>query len=232
MAKLVELESVPTDPRPTLVILEATTTEPEGGNINNFQSSPDSLHITKRKGIKPASTESDDIYGMSLLKQICAEISAKNLSRLVVPIAMITNSHKNTSSINGDRRSVSTRPHRLSPVGNYRISTPKNQNYRDSNPPAAMISPQQMMHCMDSGALDVLTSPLQHNRLHGLVTLGYRAHKETARERAALLATARLRKRSWVGFEDKRPYAYLREEMYVVTGKCPISRTGQSKAAY
>lgn len=217
MAKLAELERPPRDPQPTLVILEAS---PEIGNddhtrTNFLQPSPNSLHIIKRKEPRLSSPESGELYGMALLQQICAEISTSRLSKLVIPIVMIPTIHNSILNANGDRRSVSTRPQQMSSGGLYRISTPS--NHRETPPRITMVTPQQVVHCMDAGALDVLLSPLQPNRLDSLVTLGYRAHKEASRDRAALLATARLRKRSWVGFEDKRPYAYLREEMYVKT---------------
>lgn len=218
MAKLAELEYSPRNPQPTIVILEASPEiENDNGTYTNFlRPSSNSLHINKRKEPRLSLPESGDPYGMALLQQICAEISTTKLSKLVIPIVMIpTLYYNNIYNANGDRRSVSTRPCHLSSGGLNRISTPS--DHSETNIQSAMVTPQQVVHCMDAGALDVLLSPLQPNRLESLVTLGYRAHKEASRDRAALLATARLRKRSWVGFEDKRPYAYLREEMYVET---------------
>lgn len=218
MAKLAELEYPPRNPLPTLVILEASPEiENDNGTCTNFlRPSSNSLHINKRKEPRLSSPESGELYGMALLQQICAEISTSKLSKLVIPIVMIPTIHNNIHNAKGDRRSVSTRPYHMSSAGGLnRISTAS--NHRETNTSSAMVTPQQVMHCMDAGALDVLLSPLQPNRLDSLVTLGYRAHKEASRDRAALIAKARLRKRSWVGFEDKRPYAYLREEMYVET---------------
>lgn len=215
MAKLAVLECPPRNLQPTLVILEASpeTNNDDVTSTNFLRPSSNPLHINKRKEPRLSSPESGELYGMALLQQICAEISASKLSKLVIPIVMIPAIHNSIHNANGDRRSVSTRPQHMSSGGLNRISTPS--NYRETNTPSTMVTPQQVVHCMDAGALDVLLSPLQPNRLESLVTLGYRAHKETSRDRAAVLATARLRKRSWVGFEDKRPYAYLREEMYV-----------------
>lgn len=206
MAKLAVLECPLRNPQPTLVIIEAS---PETDNDNVTSTKflrPSSIHINKRKEPRLSSPEPGELYGMALLQQICAEISTSKLSKLVIPIVMIPAIHNSIHTANGEH---------ISSGGLNRISTPS--NYRETNTPTTMVTPQQVVHCMDAGALDVLLSPLQPNRLESLVTLGYRAHKETSRDRAALLATARLRKRSWVGFEDKRPYAYLREEMYVET---------------
>jgi 3',5'-cyclic-nucleotide phosphodiesterase len=77
----------------------------------------------------------------------------------------------------------------------------------------ASVEPGKWLHCLDAGAMDVLTSPLQHSRVKGLPALAYRAYKETCQERTAFLATKSLRKRSWVGFEERKPFAYLREDM-------------------
>lgn len=219
IAKLAELERPPQNPQPTLVILEASPEiENDNGTSTNFlRPSSYSLRINKRKEPRPSAPESGELYGMALLQQICSEISTSKLSKLVIPIVMIPTIHSSIHNPNGDRRSVSTRPYHMSSGGLNRISSPP--NHRETNIPSTKVAPQQVVHYMDAGALDVLLSPLQPNRLDSLVTLGYRAHKEDSRDRAALLATARLRKRSWVGFEDKRPYAYLREEMYVeITG--------------
>lgn len=216
MAKLAELELPPRNLQPTLVILEASPEiENDNGTSTNFLRPSNSLRINKRKEPRLSSSESDELYGMALLHQICAEISTSKLSKLVIPIVMIPTIHNSIHNADGDRRSVSTRPHYMSSGGQNRIST--SPNHREKNTSSTMVTSEQVVHCIDAGALDVLLSPLQRNRLDSLVTLGYRALKEASRDRAALLATARLRKRSWVGFEDKKPYAYLREEMYAET---------------
>lgn len=66
---------------------------------------------------------------------------------------------------------------------------------------------------LDVGAIDVLTSPLSHERMESLGIHAYRAHKDATKSQTALLEIKRGRKRSWVGYENKEPYSYLREAM-------------------
>jgi 3',5'-cyclic-nucleotide phosphodiesterase len=58
----------------------------------------------------------------------------------------------------------------------------------------------------------------------GLTVHAYRIYKTAKKEQSAFLASAskfiaaaRRRKQSWVGIEDEKPYAYLREAMYLPT---------------
>jgi len=67
--------------------------------------------------------------------------------------------------------------------------------------------------CVDKGAVDVLTSPLQEDRLRGLTVHAYRAHKEMLKDRAKFLAQKKARKQSWLGSTDNKKYGYLREAM-------------------
>ena len=86
----------------------------------------------------------------------------------------------------------------------------------------AATDARRTVKCVDVGAVEVLSSPLQEDRLQGLVTHAYRAHKEALRERAEYIQKKKVRKLSWLGNNDKRPYAYLREKMVseLMTGIC------------
>jgi hypothetical protein len=55
----------------------------------------------------------------------------------------------------------------------------------------------------------------------------YRAHKDASKEQRALLEIKRGRKRSWVGVDDQKPYAYLREAMVsgLMDGICKVGGT-------
>ena len=215
MAKLTELESLHSL-QPTLVILEAgTELDSEDDRTREVpQRLSNSLHVNKRQGLTAASVD-QDVYGLALLQQICAEISSTKFSKLVVPIAMIPMSNNDTNGRNGGRQSQGSRPSHFSLGSLHRMSSPTTSKSRESSNTVASVSTQQMVPCLDAGAVEIVTSPLGRNRVYDLVTHGYRAHKEACKDRAALLATTRLRKRSWVGFDDTKPYAYLREEMYV-----------------
>jgi hypothetical protein len=83
---------------------------------------------------------------------------------------------------------------------------------------------------LDAGAVDVLMSPVSKDSAHGLVIHAYRMHKEVTREEASFLATKRNRKLSWVGTNDAKPYAYLREAMVsnLMSGICNPEAVGDS----
>ncbi|MCJ1470773.1 3',5'-cyclic-nucleotide phosphodiesterase [Pseudocyphellaria aurata] len=212
IAKLTELESIHTNIQPTLVILEASTERDNENERDREVSHPvsNSLHINKRQGFTAVSVD-PDVYGLALLQRICAEIASTTFSKLVVPVAMIS-TNDDTNSSNRDRQSQGRLSH-FSLGSLHRTSGPTTSHSKESNTIGTSVSVQQMVHCLDAGAVEVLTSPLRRSRVYDLVTHGYRAHKEACKDRAALLATTRLRKRSWVGFDDTKPYAYLREEM-------------------
>ena len=86
---------------------------------------------------------------------------------------------------------------------------------------------------LDSGAVDVLSSPLSKERLQSLAVHAYRLQKEAARDEASFLTTKRNRKLSWVGVDDAKPYAYLREAMVsnLMTGICNPETVGDSLEA-
>jgi hypothetical protein len=83
---------------------------------------------------------------------------------------------------------------------------------------------------LDAGAFDVLPSPLSKDRMHGLVVHAYRLQKEHTREEISFLTSKRNRKLSWVGVDDGKPYAYLREAMVsnLMTGICNPETVGDS----
>jgi hypothetical protein len=71
---------------------------------------------------------------------------------------------------------------------------------------------------------------MSKDRMLGLLTQAYRLQKEFAREEASFLTTKRNRKLSWVGVDDTKPYAYLREAMVsgLMTGICNPETVGDS----
>jgi 3',5'-cyclic-nucleotide phosphodiesterase len=66
---------------------------------------------------------------------------------------------------------------------------------------------------LDNGAVDVLTSPMSRDAVQGLAVHAYRIYKEVSASEAAFMAQKRNRKLSWVGVDETKPYAYLREAM-------------------
>ena len=148
-------------------------------------------------------------YGLSLLQQISAEISTSSLSKLIVPVAMLYDKgfEHPTSHL-----FTSNRPSRPS-SGGFPVFGSASSSPRRAVGKSTLSEHQQMLRCVDTGAVDVLTSPLQEERLRGLAVHAYRAHKEALNERTKFLAQKKVRKRSWLGNNDNKPYAYLREAM-------------------
>ncbi|KAI4103554.1 MAG: hypothetical protein L6R37_003771 [Teloschistes peruensis] len=87
--------------------------------------------------------------------------------------------------------------------------------YADSRPPDRKqpVVPDEMLKCIDSGAVDVLFSPLAMDCVRSLISHAYRSRKNQSKKRASSQEAKKARKRSWVGIDDRKPYAYLREEI-------------------
>ena len=150
----------------------------------------------------------EDIHGIRLLHNIAVDIQNDTSTKLIVPIAVLdllkTGNRTSFSSVQRDSTS-----------GAWFASSESTAS-GSHEPPSARrlaVEPSQMLRCLDAGAADVLTVPLQKDRVFGLTTHAYRARKEAIKERSTFLATRRMRKRSWVGIDEEKPYAYLRESM-------------------
>ncbi|KAJ8115606.1 hypothetical protein OPT61_g2787 [Boeremia exigua] len=148
--------------------------------------------------------EPDDTYGSHLLTHVSSEISSRNFSKLVVPVVMLT-------GLASDSAAASAPPSSLN----------KTQILTDT---------VRLSKYFDAGAVDVLSSPLSKDRMQGLAVHAYRLQKEAIREEASFLTTKRNRKLSWVGVDDAKPYAYLREAMVsnLMTGICNPETAGDS----
>lgn len=87
-----------------------------------------------------------------------------------------------------------------------------------------------MSRYLDAGAIDVLSAPLTSDRVQALSVHAYRRSKEVVREQASFVLEKRNRKLSWVGLDEERPYAYLREVMVsgLLSGICNPETVGES----
>lgn len=87
-----------------------------------------------------------------------------------------------------------------------------------------------MSRYLDAGAVDVLSAPLTTDRMQGLAVHAYRRFKEASREDSSFVLAKRNRKLSWVGIDEERPYAYLREVMVsgLMNGICNPESVGDS----
>jgi hypothetical protein len=132
------------------------------------------------------SSQSDSSYGLQLLSGVSADIQVSEIPNLVIPIAVLRHSPNEPTSAPASQPSA----------------TP-------------LCELQQISKCLDAGAVDVLTTPLDRARVQGLIVHAYRVHKSARKEQSRFLARKKSRKQSWVGVHDEQPYAYLREAMYV-----------------
>lgn len=132
-----------------------------------------------------ANEAEDNFYGLSLLQWISADIQQNNISKLVVPVAVVAIPEG---------------------MGQWPLAA----SVGPANPP---LDQKRTMRYLDVGAIDVLTTPLIIERLPSLAIHAYRAHKDSMKDQKALMEMKRGRKRSWVGLDDQKPYAYLREAM-------------------
>lgn len=122
----------------------------------------------------------------NLLRSITSHIAQSRLSTLIVPLAFIELS-EDAPHANGRQMSSEDRP----------------------------LVPREMLECMDDGAADVFFGPLALDRIRSIASHAYRVRKDKSKQTASFQEAKKARKRSWVGIDDRKPYSYLREEMYV-----------------
>ena len=141
---------------------------------------------------------------MHLLTHVTSEIQTRNFSRLVIPVVILSGLEKEWASNTLPSPSV--------------------------HGPQILTDTVRLVRYLDAGAVDVLSSPLSKDNIHGLAIHAYRVHKEVAREETSFLTTKRNRKLSWVGVNDAKPYAYLREAMVssLMGGICNPEMIGDS----
>ncbi|KAI3336401.1 HD-domain/PDEase-like protein [Xylariaceae sp. AK1471] len=143
-----------------------------------------------------------NLYGIRLLEKIVYETHLRSLSKLVVPIPIVSFPLLQTPpAVDG----MAEAP--LQPAYAGYLAEPQNPSRK------SLTSRALLRSCLDSGAVDVMASPLHVKTLTTLEVHAYRAHKEAAKDQQALLELRRGRKRSWVGVHEEQPFAYLREAM-------------------
>ncbi|ETI28528.1 hypothetical protein G647_00978 [Cladophialophora carrionii CBS 160.54] len=151
------------------------------------------------------SSESDESYGLQLLSRIASDLQVEEGVKLIIPVAIVQPKRNDSydQALDTVRQpEVSRAPYgpEAEPVA-----------IEDSSD---VIDTQLMLQCLDAGALDVVKSPLDKAGIMGLTVHAYRIYKNAKKEQAGFMAMARRnRKQSWVGMEDEKPYAYLREAM-------------------
>lgn len=136
------------------------------------------------------SSHSDEAAGLSLLSGVSNDIQVQDGPNLLVPVAILR-----AAGLDAPVEATS-----------QPTSDPKSRN-------PVTLEHKQIARCLDAGATDVLTTPLDHSRIQGLVVHAYRTRRTAQKEMSRFLARKKLRKHSWVGVHDEQPYAYLREAM-------------------
>ncbi|KAL9105113.1 MAG: hypothetical protein Q9163_000031 [Psora crenata] len=206
MANLKRLDTASADPTPMLVVSGTTL-----GSQNDIRSS----NSSDGSSVHPSPSDSE---GLTLVQHLSAEISRSSLSKLVIPVAMIHATRTGGARSDPHPWTATARPS-SDGFASLELQSP-------SASPGMCSSDQttsrDALKCIDAGAVDVVTSPLQENRISGLIVRAYHAQKEVSRERSKAIAKKRSRKLSWLGNTENKPYAYLREKMVseLMTGIC------------
>lgn len=206
LSKLFELqEGSMLDLRPTIVLLDT----PCDADISNPRAtSPPSPSPSDDPAAEEINihTPNEDLYGLGLLQKIVTEAHLRSMSKLVVPVPILRHPEAEHSPLNGQMTDGAVEP-MLMPFD------PLTANR------------QLVKRCLDLGAVDIITNPLSSNCIATLEICAYRAHRDAAREQQALREIRQGRKRSWVGVNEEKPFAYLREAMVsgLMSGICRMS---------
>ncbi|KAI0434065.1 hypothetical protein F5Y09DRAFT_4715 [Xylaria sp. FL1042] len=199
--------------RPTLILIDTPHDEepPEAIPVSRDPSPCSKVPSNDNKGDGLI----QNLYGIGLLEKIVYETHLRNLSRLVVPIPVVTLPSLRTP------RSIDA----LQPAS---AGGPPKSQIPSGNP---LRGRTLLRRCVDSGAVDVMASPIHSKTLTTLEGHAYRAHKEAIKDQQTLLEIRRGRKRSWVGVHEEKPFAYLREAMVsgLMSGICRSGEENESR---
>jgi hypothetical protein len=185
--KLVELHQASKSPCPTVLLIDVPYDEEQRRKRVSREPRTPSPTSFRTRPKTNESFEFADIYGVPFLTHISAEIQARNLSRMIVPVVVLSGFEREWASLSLPSPSVH---------GSQVLS----DSFR-------------LTRYLDNGAVDVLTSPISRDSVQGLAVHAYRIYKEVSSSEAAFMAQKRNRKLSWVGVDESKPYAYLREAM-------------------
>ncbi|KAJ4391444.1 3',5'-cyclic-nucleotide phosphodiesterase [Gnomoniopsis smithogilvyi] len=191
------------DHTPTIVLIDVPYDErlPQRRGRSPSRSRSPSPHSNPSPAKSEAQISAAELYGLRLLQRVVAEADMLKLTKLVIPIPIISlppllQVGPRIGSTEADENAVGGTP--------IPMSSPSGRSSR----------PELVQTCVDYGAADVMTSPLQAQNIESLEVHAYKAHQASIKERDALLQARKNRKRSWVGVDTGgKPFAYLREAM-------------------
>ncbi|KAK0621429.1 hypothetical protein B0T17DRAFT_494020 [Bombardia bombarda] len=193
------------DLKPTLILIDTPFQEQLPDRSRSTSPSPDSPPD------EDSENHEEELYGFGLLRRIKSESYLRNLSRLVVPISIVT--------YPGYEFPAST-----DIAGGFKGDNSNTKLYYGSVHSRTTANRRMLKKCLDLGATDVMASPMNGKCINNLEVHAYRAHRDAARDQKAFMEVRRGRKRSWVGINDEKPFAYLREAMVsgLMNGICRI----------
>ncbi|RFU72515.1 high affinity camp phosphodiesterase [Trichoderma arundinaceum] len=201
MAKLMQLHEAGSmmDMTPTMVLLDTPHDEWIPESYSHPNSSPPDPNLVNRDA--EIHTPDENLYGLALLQRLITEAHLRSISKLVVPIPIISYPETREQMTDGTTEPFS------SPAGTLAASR------------------KLIRRCLDLGAVDVLISPLGPKSIATLEICAYKAHRDAARDQQAMMEITKGRKRSWVGINEQKPFAYLREAMVsgLMKGICRLS---------
>ncbi|PNY26133.1 Phosphodiesterase [Tolypocladium capitatum] len=195
MAQLLQLQDDSmTDMTPTLVLLDTPHDEHISEPPPPSRPSEARVESPCPPGAAQIRRPDEELYGLGLLQKLVTEAHLRSISKLVVPVPIISYPDSDTS-VPGEQMTDGAGETLSIPAGTLTAHR------------------RLMRKCLDLGAVDVIISPLSSKCITTLEICAYKAHRDAARERQAMVEIAKGRKRSWVGVNEQKPFAYLREAM-------------------
>lgn len=191
---------------PTLILLDTPIDDLSQNQYNrSTSSSPTSPTPAFGAQSFEIHTPNEELYGLNLLQKIITEAHLSGTSKLVVPVPIISSSEAALSKVS------------------YQMTDGISET-RSTSEASLTASRRLIRACLDMGAVDVLFSPLTSNCITALEICAYRAHRDATKEQQAVLEVSKGRKRSWVGVNEQKPFAYLREAMVsgLMNGICRL----------
>jgi hypothetical protein len=215
LTKLLELQDTArVELKPVLILLDVPLEE----TLVNSPSSPQSpyrLSALDLDGSAPGDEEAqngeNELYGLALVQRIVSESYMRNLSKLVLAVPLIIIPPELSTDDNDTAAEADCEDY------NGVLLSCNSETRRARNR-------RLLRRCLDLGATDVMSSPMNAKCITNLEVHAYRAYRDAAREQKSMLEVRKGRKRSWVGIHEEKPFSYLREAMVagLMNGICRI----------
>ncbi|KAJ6446346.1 high affinity cAMP phosphodiesterase [Purpureocillium lavendulum] len=212
LAKLFKLQDDSLlDMTPTLVLLDTPHDQQIRNSRTVSHSSVNGPDSPPPAGTAEIHRPDEELYGLTLLQKIITEAHLRSMSKLVVPVPVISYPNSVVSATGEQMTDGAVEIAAAADPGNLAFHR------------------ELIRKCLDLGAVDVIVSPLSSKCVTSLEICAYKAHRDAAREQQVQMEIAKGRKRSWVGVNEQKPYAYLREAMVsgLMNGICRLDDENQ-----